>query len=472
MLRIYAHNVGSEGLNALREGVTPFLDLFGSAIRAEYPAIAHRSSRSVLATNRPDAPCFSGANKVVIGWGNSTPMTIGNNASTLWLNKPENIGFATNKLSFFRKVAESNETGDARDEVTTVDWTTDRSVAEEWLDGETAVYCRTTLQGSAGEGIVVATTEDEMVDAPLYTKGISGARREYRIHVFGGKVILSQTKRRRSGSQTDELVRNLDGGWIFGVSNSNPSDLVKENAINAVHALGLDYGAVDIIAKGGRGSETESYVLEVNTAPGQRGATTVAAYSKALIDRIVKHYAFRANIESDLVLENESVADIINNMFEDTNRKSRMLSAYLVLQQAVADIPDDPADGSDAEVPDARQPTNQRAEPERPTLGSLLTGTMSSNPMASSFSTTSTMSTATIQRAETPQTVAPTEVTRVSALSTAPATGNYYAVATIGGERQIGKVVRRRGRELFYIVGADAPVPMRQVTLESVISLD
>ena len=43
-------------------------------------------------------------------------------------------------------------------------------------------------------------------------------------------------------------------------------------AVNAVKALGLDFGAVDIIYNE---KENQYYVLEVNTAPGLEGTTLI-----------------------------------------------------------------------------------------------------------------------------------------------------------------------------------------------------
>jgi hypothetical protein len=62
---------------------------------------------------------------------------------------------------------------------------------------------------------------------------------------------------------------------------------IEKVAVAAVVALGLDFGAVDILAKYPKGDLTRSPVLavcEVNTAPGLANETTLQAYTKAITD--------------------------------------------------------------------------------------------------------------------------------------------------------------------------------------------
>jgi D-alanine-D-alanine ligase-like ATP-grasp enzyme len=102
--------------------------------------------------------------------------------------------------------------------------------------------------------------------------------------VLGGVAAVVQQKLRRSGqAQQDKdslLIRSYDNGWVFAIdsityASSEIEEQVKQQAIAAVKALGLDFGAVDVIVnkKG-----TKAYVLEVNTAPGIESPTVLAAY--------------------------------------------------------------------------------------------------------------------------------------------------------------------------------------------------
>lgn len=120
-----------------------------------------------------------------------------------------------------------------------------------------------------------------MVDAPLYTQYVKKAD-EYRIHVFDGQVIDIQQKRKRQevpNEEVDYQIRNLAGGWVFCRDNIDCPSVCSTLAIDAVSALGLTFGAVDI---GFNRNEGVGYVYEVNTAPGLEGST-LDSYFEALV---------------------------------------------------------------------------------------------------------------------------------------------------------------------------------------------
>jgi len=175
-------------------------------------------------------------------------------------------------------------------------FTMNRSIAEDWFDTpKTIVFCRTLLSGKQGEGIVVARKPEELVDAPLYTLYIPKDE-EYRFHVAFNKIIHIQKKKRLTTEERDArgitsinpLIRNISNGYIF-TSNIEEEQALNANcrftmmteyAIASVDALGLDFGAVDLIVS----KEGKVYVLEVNTAPGIEGKT-LEAYTSAFKDR-------------------------------------------------------------------------------------------------------------------------------------------------------------------------------------------
>lgn len=87
--------------------------------------------------------------------------------------------------------------------------------------------------------------------------------REYRIHVVDGQVIRAQAKYLDfPEKEGDGFIKNYAHGYRFRAPKRNLRTPRREAAIGAVKALGLDFGAVDILVTG-RGQ----YVLEVNTAP-------------------------------------------------------------------------------------------------------------------------------------------------------------------------------------------------------------
>jgi glutathione synthase/RimK-type ligase-like ATP-grasp enzyme len=163
------------------------------------------------------------------------------------------------------------------------DFTTDRQTAASWVADGTMVVCRTILNGHSGRGIVIASSPEQLVTAPLYVK-YKKKRKEFRVHVFNGSVIDVAEKRKRTTNATDSLfvghVRNLSNGWVFcRDSIIRPADM-EGLAIAACRATGLDFGAVDIIWNE---KENKCYLLEVNTAPGLQG-TTLANYVDAIFN--------------------------------------------------------------------------------------------------------------------------------------------------------------------------------------------
>jgi Fe-S cluster assembly iron-binding protein IscA len=95
--------------------------------------------------------------------------------------------------------------------------------------------------------------------------------------VFKGSVIDFVQKKLKSGFTPKPYIRSHDNGWVFCREGVELPSKVKEAAIEAVAALNLDFGAVDLaISKKG-----SVCVFEVNTAPGIEG-TTVTNYAKAI----------------------------------------------------------------------------------------------------------------------------------------------------------------------------------------------
>ena len=206
---------------------------------------------------------------VVVNWGNSSMRFTHRNT----LNKPEAVAVAANKLSTLDKLLHHG--------VPVPEFTTDKRIALGWLDIGCRVFARTKLSSHTGDGIVIIEDESEMVDAPLYTK-YQRKDKEYRVHVFKGKVIDITEKRKRYGDGEERpgynpYIRNLKCGWVFCRDGVRPVEAVKVESVRAVQALGLDFGAVDIIEYKGK-----VWTLEVNSAPGLEG-TTLQRYKEAIL---------------------------------------------------------------------------------------------------------------------------------------------------------------------------------------------
>jgi glutathione synthase/RimK-type ligase-like ATP-grasp enzyme len=213
---------------------------------------------------------------VIVNWGRTN---LPNMAPALTVNAPENVRIAVNKIDTFRLLTHND--------VPTVEWTTDPMEAGTWLmkDGE-IVFARHSVTGRGGKGIEVFNHADRMGDkfiharrAPLYTR-YAKRKHEYRVHVFRDRVIDAQQKKRRAGiDRTPEsaIIRSYDNGWVFCRGGVTVPDCVKDAAIKAVAALGLDFGGVDV---GYNEHYDRAYVFEVNSAPGIEG-TTLQSYANA-----------------------------------------------------------------------------------------------------------------------------------------------------------------------------------------------
>jgi hypothetical protein len=110
--------------------------------------------------------------------------------------------------------------------------------------------------------------------------------REYRVHSFFGRSIRAGQKVHRTPQSETPFhgtphpwIRSFDGGWMIsyadGALGERPQR-IRDIAHDAVRALGLNFGAVDI----GERADGTLVVLEVNRAPGVEGGTT-EAYARA-----------------------------------------------------------------------------------------------------------------------------------------------------------------------------------------------
>ena len=203
---------------------------------------------------------FKNPQELILNWGNSSLTKRSWFDEQQFINSPLAVATAINKLQAFKTL---------EGHCPLPPFTESRAEASWWLPG--AVVCRTVLNGHSGNGIVIAETEEQLVDAPLYTKYIK-KEHEYRLHVFNGKVFHVQ-KKARSKAVADENVnwkiRNHGNGFIYAHVGVDVEDATKQIAVNAVAALGLDFGAVDMmVTKAG-----VWYVLEVNTACGLENTT-------------------------------------------------------------------------------------------------------------------------------------------------------------------------------------------------------
>lgn len=217
-----------------------------------------------------------------INWGRSKIPWLDENAEIL--NHPSSVKMCVNKLCAFRDFQIYG--------VSHPPFTTSKEEAIKWIEQGEKVVCRTILEGSKGNGIIIAKTPEEVVDCKLYVKYIQ-KKWELRVHVFKGNIIDVRQKRKlskekleeRGITSTSKYIRNMANGYIFSVNIDDELNDIKDKieleSTDAVDSLDLDFGAVDLIIT----KDKDVYVLEVNSSPALVGST-VDKYIKAIKELI------------------------------------------------------------------------------------------------------------------------------------------------------------------------------------------
>lgn len=197
---------------------------------------------------------FKGAmEKTVLNWGSSDlPREV---RLCNVINPERAVHMAVNKRHCLRVFDQAG--------VPTVKWTENKEWAKAWTALGHRIVCRTKVEGKDGEGIVLASKPEEIVDAKLYAK-LEEHAHEYRVTVFRDTICSVQKKVRIPGLPAyNDVIRTTSGGYGFEVVNGGYGPGVEDACIKAVKALGLDLGGVDVLWDHRIGT----CVLEVNTAP-------------------------------------------------------------------------------------------------------------------------------------------------------------------------------------------------------------
>lgn len=230
---------------------------------------------------------------IILNWG-TRPHLDSRSYSANILNRPEAVDKACNKQKTLMNLKAAG--------VPCLDWTTNVEIAIDWLKEGKSVFGRALLEGSSGDGIVLQVAKDykknlkdgaptvstEFRRCKIWTKNFP-KEAEARVHVFQGRVIHYSEKRRvnperfaqdplfdKSLAKPDFWVRNHKNGWIFAHEILVPHQVAMQVSRDAIKALGLDFGAVDVLM-----AENKAVVCEVNTAPGLEGQS-LKAYLQVL----------------------------------------------------------------------------------------------------------------------------------------------------------------------------------------------
>lgn len=199
----------------------------------------------------------------ILNWGYS-----GTGDSDDWINKPKMVKRAANK-------ANAKMIMWVRGVPTPMPMTPEYA-AFEMEARERLMIGREDRTGQGRRLLIASTASDvrEKTSATHWCDWIK-ADEEYRVHVVADKVIKISEKVNpdfEPGGH-DFAIRSHNRGWTFQVPTlpKGQRGPMRMAAKDAVRALGLDFGAVDVLRQSSTG---EVWVLEVNTAPALTDATS------------------------------------------------------------------------------------------------------------------------------------------------------------------------------------------------------
>lgn len=181
-------------------------------------------------------------------WGSTEQFP--NTRFKLELNTVEAVGNAINKLRMLELLKTA--------EISVPNFTNDANLLADFVDAHGNVYIRNK------RGVVRYSNDFNPTTDLYYTKPVKAKRREYRVHVFNGKVIgiyekvpMTEEVPALFKSDTCHFKRRDPGVCLLTAEN-------QEMCIKAVQTLGLLFGGVDVI----RDAKRNIYICEVNSSPG------------------------------------------------------------------------------------------------------------------------------------------------------------------------------------------------------------
>jgi glutathione synthase/RimK-type ligase-like ATP-grasp enzyme len=280
-----------------------------------------------LGVSGGDSTPKQGAYSLVIGYGVKTSKDVNLGKCTV-LNHPNFVRINRNKFEALKLMKQAG--------INVAPFVDSENVLKALADKKSGISLpligrRNYHQGGKGfhncmtERMIKIAINEE--DGAQYFQNFIDIENEYRVHVFDGKVILMQKKvprdnmaeafieqhsdkivqtAERAGKKLDKdtmdyvlaqtgsrvlekpdgIIRSNSRGWKFSIMNtasqkSNHMDAIRDMAIRAVAAVGLDFGAVDMCCD----YDKKCFVLEVNTGPGLK-ESALDAYIKVLSEKI------------------------------------------------------------------------------------------------------------------------------------------------------------------------------------------
>lgn len=223
---------------------------------------------------------------ILINWGCSNTHNI---AGKLTINSPAYVRQASNKANCLG-VLSSND-------VPTLEWTGDRSLAVLWAKKGHSVICHSDVHAHSGRGLtrIEPSKHDFIPYSSLFTKYFAKDKELRILCVRNGTGVDTMFLEKKRilperyaefglEGKPDWFIRTHDNGWIFSREAEEITE-ATEMAKKAIRTIGLTFGAVDILAKKKpTGIGWDCLVGEINTAPGLEGQTL--EFFKAGLSRI------------------------------------------------------------------------------------------------------------------------------------------------------------------------------------------
>ncbi len=137
----------------------------------------------------------------------------------------------------------------------------------------------------SGNGFWLCESKAEAMDAyregARYFMSYIPIRREYRVHIFNGKLIDLRAKVKNEDAvvEHDDLIRSIHRGWKFVELRKDrmPQEII-DDCWKLMQEIGLHFAGVDIIMDRNK----QYWILELNSSAGLSMRNTIKAYVNAI----------------------------------------------------------------------------------------------------------------------------------------------------------------------------------------------
>jgi hypothetical protein len=202
------------------------------------------------------------------------------NQPEIIFNLPANVALAVSKEKSINLLAEAD--------ISCVRITKDKEQADRWVTaGHKVMLRRDGL--SNGRGISMYHPDRENRAAFDFYSRVFPKTHEFRVHVIGDRVVdlVQKKSTSRKEEAIDRLIRTHENGWVFAheglvLTDQRDIDTLGQIAKRSITALGLDFGAVDILATVTDDAPRRlrrAVVCEVNSSPGLENTRTIQEYA-------------------------------------------------------------------------------------------------------------------------------------------------------------------------------------------------